>query len=105
GQQEPSGAREADVGQRIPGEGQLAQHDEEADESDDDADDGAGGVGVLHEVVLQRLGNHGLCSSSVATKTREPVRMTSMGEPYSSLSTSVRMISSTVPMAACWLAR
>src|SRR6185437_8455302 len=99
----------ADVRESLGGEGQAAQNDEEPDHRAHDGHDRSRRVGVLHEVVLKRLGNHVLVppsrgwwvhSSGDDTNTRPCTSNTSTGDPYKPVSTSDRITSWTEPIAA-----
>ena len=67
-QHRAGGAGEADMRQRMTGEGLAAQHQEVADQAADDRDDGRRREGVPHEIVVE----HDACAvgSCVAVASR-----------------------------------
>ena len=86
-----SGAGKADVAERMAGEGLAAQHQKVADGAGDQAHHRAGGIGVAHELIGERvhtrrlrmrpLSSRGppISASSAATKIRPLCRETWIG--------------------------
>ena len=71
------GAGEADMRQRMAGEGLRAQHEEESDEPADHRDDAGGGERVLHEVIRE----HGACHDRASWHRADGRRVRHHGRP------------------------